>query len=75
MDSEVYKKFKREVYAEFVAFLKESKLSFRIDRNKLSELMKQDPTVTLEMIKNDFAEYPLVGCTVIDNKQVALCPK
>ena len=75
MDTEVYKKYKREVYAEFMAFLKQSRLSFRIDRQKTDELMKQDPTVTLEMIKNDFAEYPLVGCTVIDNKQVALCPK
>lgn len=72
MDDIAYKKFKKDIYDELINFAKITRLSFRIDREKVYELMKQDPTVTIERIRDDFAKYPLIREAIIDYRQVVL---
>lgn len=75
MDSEDYKKFKKEVYYDFLAAMKVMKISYRIDREKVADLIEKDRTVTIQIIKNDFKEYPLIQDSILDNNQVVLFPK
>jgi hypothetical protein len=72
MDTIEYKQFKKEVYNELINFAKITRISFRIDRDKTNEIMKKDPSVTLERIRDDFAKYPLIRESIIDYKQVVL---
>lgn len=75
METSEYKKFKKEVYEDFIQFARIMRISFRIDRDKVNDLMKKDSTVTLERIRADFAKYPLIQESIIDYKQVVMFPK
>lgn len=72
MDTTEYKQFKKEIYDELINFSRITRLSFRIDREKVCELMKKDTTVTLQRIRDDFAKYPLIRESIIDYRQVVL---
>ena len=77
MDSSEYKNFKKSMYEEFINsyYVKNMKISFRVPRQKVDELLEKDSTITIERIKNDFAKYPLVRDSILDFKQVVLFPK
>lgn len=75
MDTGEYKKFKKEVYEDFIQFSRTMRISFRIDKDKVNDLMKKDSSVTLERIRADFAKYPLIQESIIDYKQVVVFPK
>lgn len=74
-DSDEYKRFKKEIYDDLINFVKITRLSYRIDKQKVNELVRKDPSVTLNRIKNDFAKYPLIRESIIDYNQVVLFPK
>lgn len=75
MDTTEYKQFKKNTYNEIIEAVRITRLSFRIDRDKTNEIMKKDPSVTLERIRDDFAKYPLIRESIIDYNQVVLFPK
>lgn len=75
MDSEDYKRFKKEIYDDFIISVKVTKLSYRIDKRKVRDVVEKDPSVTLNRIKTDFSKYPLVKESIIDYNQVVLFPK
>lgn len=74
-DSDEYKRFKKEIYDDVINFVKITRLSYRIDKQKVNDIVKKDPSVTLNRIKNDFSKYPLVKEAIIDYNQVVLFPK
>ena len=74
-DSDEYKRFKKEIYDDVINFVKITRLSYRIDKHKVNDIVKKDPSVTLNRIKNDFSKYPLVKEAIIDYNQVVLFPK
>jgi hypothetical protein len=75
MDSEDYKRFKKEIYDDFIISVKITRLSYRIDKRKVNDIIMKDPSVTLNRIKSDFSKYPLVKESIIDYNQVVLFAK